>query len=299
MKRSACLIQWNNTPPFHSLFPLVYNEWKNERKRETSGKKEMNGLFLFFCLIHAYIVIKQKEQRTNHLSSSLPVILCCVIWRKKGKCNARFLFFISHTTIPISFSLNWIKTKNACFIHFKQRKMEGKRPNLIWTKPRFHYIPLCFVHFKLALFHPLFSFSFFLSFRYKWRAWAEWKEEKRKEILLLFLPLSSLFIYNGSVKWTKRKKKGNNTRFFTLFLFQFHASPCKLKVNKRNEEEWMKWKERSVLPSLTPFTHPLPSFHFTWLFPPFALSFGFLHLNSRVPCNLNAERKGTKGKNIT
>ena len=141
----------------------------------------MNGLFLFFCLIHAYIVIKQKEQRTNHLSSSLPVILCCVIWRKKGKCNARFLFFISHTTIPISFSLNWIKTKNACFIHFKQRNMEGKRPNLIWTKPRFHYIPLCFVHFKLALFHPLFSFSFFLSFRYKWRAWAEWKEEKRNK----------------------------------------------------------------------------------------------------------------------
>lgn len=53
-----------------------------------------------------------------------------------------------------------------------------------------------------------------------------------------------------------------------------------------------KWKEKKRA------LH-LPSFHFTWLFPPFALSFGFLHLNSRVPCNLNAERKGTKGKNIT
>ena len=96
---------------------LYLAEWKK--------KEQPNYTFLFFCLIHAYIVIKQKEQRTNHLSSSLPVILCCVIWRKKGKCNARFLFFISHTTIPISFSLNWIKRAlhsfPLTFIHFKQR----------------------------------------------------------------------------------------------------------------------------------------------------------------------------------
>ena len=106
------------------VFPFAFGLISMEARIKPNAKrKDLDGLFLFFCLIHAYIVIKQKEQRTNHLSSSLPVILCCVIWRKKGKCNARFLFFISHTTIPISFSLNWIKTKNACFIHFKQRKM--------------------------------------------------------------------------------------------------------------------------------------------------------------------------------
>lgn len=37
--------KWNTT--HHSLFPLVYNEWKNERKRETSGKKESLVLFSF------------------------------------------------------------------------------------------------------------------------------------------------------------------------------------------------------------------------------------------------------------
>ena len=194
----------------------------------------MNGLFLFFCLIHAYIVIKQKEQRTNHLSSSLPVILCCVIWRKKGKCNARFLFFISHTTIPISFSLNWIKTKNACFIHFKQRKMEGKRPNLIWTKPRFHYIPLCFVHFKLALFHPL--FSFFLSFRYKWRAWAEWKEEKRDVYSVVFFLIQLITNErNAWINWMKREQN-TETNGRVLFLFgSCFPSLCSLHYNRIKE----------------------------------------------------------------
>ena len=61
-----------------------------------------------------------------------------MIWRKKGKCNARFLFFISHTTIP---SLHCVIIEWRAFFTFNytQRRVGNIPCSLccdVWSEER-------------------------------------------------------------------------------------------------------------------------------------------------------------------
>ena len=124
------------------------------------------------------------------------------------------------------------------------------------------------------------------------------RTKKRDEWWFFFLLFTLITNEVRELSVNKEEQRTKHKYYCCSFPFLHRSlqwNEVKAWMSGKKEERKVKkakWKEKKRA------LH-LPSFHFTWLFPPFALSFGFLHLNSRVPCNLNAENKGTKGKDIS
>ena len=202
----------HNTPPFHSLFPLVYNEWKNERKRETSGKKEMNGLFLFCGVLCWKWRERGKETHaplfTPHITAQHKeqgMVVCSV---RKKESVLPLPFFLYHNTTPLIVVLY---SSSLCSL-FKSRATFLSA--CIWTKHK----------------------------EEEEEGSEKWSElEQRTSGMRAFVRFTALHSFHSCYNRKSQNKKGKHALHFVPFVFPlfnlglFLPFPFQLSTNERRE----------------------------------------------------------------